>query len=291
MLYWKRRDSKVPLDEVADSDNSDVEIQIDQTYAPTSPNAQSGTAVSQAVSQLESTITSKYGDALRYKGSVANESALPKNGQNQKGDVYNVQDTGANYAWDGNQWDKLNENLDGYVKQEAFNSLQSSFDTHKQNNDPDLHHLTEEEFAKVGSIEIFSQEAIKEAIDSKIKEQISTGGIITSSDLESKLSELQIQVQQTVTQNVTETLSTDFVNSADFESYKTQHENDLDNFLVCEQADELMVYTKNGEAAPPLNERKNRVLYLIGKESTIGSDPVTPAPPTDKEDESEGGGQ
>lgn len=42
----------------------------------------------------------------KYKGSVANVGALPSSDQ-IVGDVYNVEDTGDNYAWDGSKWDKL----------------------------------------------------------------------------------------------------------------------------------------------------------------------------------------
>ena len=42
----------------------------------------------------------------KYKGSVENEAALPDSGQTV-GDVYNTEETGDNYAWDGKKWDKL----------------------------------------------------------------------------------------------------------------------------------------------------------------------------------------
>lgn len=48
---------------------------------------------------------------FRFKGSVATVSALPATG-NLPGDVYNVIDGGANYAWDDSEWDKLSENLE-----------------------------------------------------------------------------------------------------------------------------------------------------------------------------------
>lgn len=47
----------------------------------------------------------------KYKGSVADQSALPKSGQ-ITGDVYNVEDTGDNFAWDGKKWDKLAGTVD-----------------------------------------------------------------------------------------------------------------------------------------------------------------------------------
>lgn len=53
---------------------------------------------------LKSDITNMY----KYKGSVATVSALPSSG-NTTGDVYNVEATGMNYAWDGSAWDALGE--------------------------------------------------------------------------------------------------------------------------------------------------------------------------------------
>lgn len=42
----------------------------------------------------------------RYMGSVDTFGDLPSEGQ-KVGDTYNVLDTGDNYAWDGEGWDKL----------------------------------------------------------------------------------------------------------------------------------------------------------------------------------------
>lgn len=53
---------------------------------------------------LKSDITNMY----KYKGSVATVSALPSSGQTA-GDVYNVEATGMNYAWNGSEWDALGE--------------------------------------------------------------------------------------------------------------------------------------------------------------------------------------
>jgi len=49
--------------------------------------------------------------AFHYKGNVARVGDLPVSG-NVTGDVYNVTSTGANYAWDGENWDKLSETID-----------------------------------------------------------------------------------------------------------------------------------------------------------------------------------
>lgn len=59
----------------------------------------------------KSEIDGKLSGAMHFKGTVASASALPTTG-NTQGDMYNVTDTGANYAWDGSVWDKLSENVD-----------------------------------------------------------------------------------------------------------------------------------------------------------------------------------
>jgi len=53
---------------------------------------------------LKSDITTMY----KYKGSVATYANLPSTGQTV-GDVYNVEASGMNYAWDGTTWDALGE--------------------------------------------------------------------------------------------------------------------------------------------------------------------------------------
>lgn len=53
---------------------------------------------------LKSDLTNVY----KYKGSVAAVANLPASG-NTAGDVYNVEDTDMNYAWNGSAWDPLGE--------------------------------------------------------------------------------------------------------------------------------------------------------------------------------------
>lgn len=57
---------------------------------------------------------------MLYKGSVSTFADLPV--INELGDVWNVSDTGANYAWDGEKWDKFSEIVDlkDYVKNTDF---------------------------------------------------------------------------------------------------------------------------------------------------------------------------
>lgn len=54
-----------------------------------------------------------------YKGSVASEEELPQ--EHAVGDVWNIESTGANVAWDGEKWDNLGATIDlsGYATTEA----------------------------------------------------------------------------------------------------------------------------------------------------------------------------
>lgn len=61
-----------------------------------------------------------------YKGSVANEAALPTEG-NKIGDVYNTEETGMNYAWTGTEWDPLGEILS--IKSITDAQIDALFDT------------------------------------------------------------------------------------------------------------------------------------------------------------------
>ena len=71
----------------------------------------------QTASDVQSAINTAVSSAYKYKGSVANREALPSNAQ--IGDVYNLEDTGANVAWDGTKWDDLGMTIDlsGYVQE------------------------------------------------------------------------------------------------------------------------------------------------------------------------------
>lgn len=66
-------------------------------------------------SKIDTALTSVY----KWKGSVANKNALPTS-NNKIGDVYDTQDTGMNYGWNGTSWDSLGALVSGgYTKPEG----------------------------------------------------------------------------------------------------------------------------------------------------------------------------
>lgn len=71
-------------------------------------------------------IDGKLTSAMHYKGQVASYSALPSSG-NVQGDVWNVEDDGHNYAWNGTGWDRLAGEVDlsAYATISAMNTALS----------------------------------------------------------------------------------------------------------------------------------------------------------------------
>lgn len=68
----------------------------------------------QTASDVQSAISTAVASAYKYKGSVATVNDLPASG-NTTGDVWDVQDTGVNYAWTGTAWDALGSYVDTSV--------------------------------------------------------------------------------------------------------------------------------------------------------------------------------
>lgn len=68
----------------------------------------------QTASDVQTAISAAVASAYRYKGSVATVADLPASG-NTDGDVWDVQATGMNYAWNGTAWDTLGQYVDTSV--------------------------------------------------------------------------------------------------------------------------------------------------------------------------------
>ena len=90
-----------------------------EDYAATGDKATLASAKSYADACDATTLESakKYADAaaqksLRYKGHVKTYEDLLKIENPVQGDMWNVDDEGANYAWTGTEWDKLSETVD-----------------------------------------------------------------------------------------------------------------------------------------------------------------------------------
>lgn len=65
----------------------------------------------QTQTEVQNAISQAVASAYKYKGSVATYADLPSSGQTA-GDVWDVQETGVNYAWTGTAWDALGNYVD-----------------------------------------------------------------------------------------------------------------------------------------------------------------------------------
>lgn len=129
------------LEEVGkDLDNYLTKAEAAATYATQTEVTQ----LSKALEEVEAKVSSVY----RFRGSVATYNDLPTEG-NVQGDVWNVEDTGANYAWDGTKWDKLSETIDltPYLTKEDAASTYATITTVNGKQDA----LTAEQLAAVNS--------------------------------------------------------------------------------------------------------------------------------------------
>ena len=95
------------------TNDSGYQTSSDVSGAISTALANSGDAY-QTASDVSSAISTAVSSAYKYKGSVATVADLPASG-NTVGDVYDVQATGMNYAWNGTSWDSLGQYVDTSV--------------------------------------------------------------------------------------------------------------------------------------------------------------------------------
>lgn len=115
---------------LADKADASTVSELSSTVAGKADSATSlaGYGIQDAYTKTE--VDAKVSSVYKYKGSVANEAALPQEDQ-VVGDVYNVEDTGMNVAWDGTKWDKLGSTVDlsAYMTTETANSTFATITT------------------------------------------------------------------------------------------------------------------------------------------------------------------
>lgn len=94
-------------------------------YAPLTGAAFTGAVTVQEPTAASNPATKQYVDSavssvLKYKGTVANQAALPQSDQTV-GDVWTTQDSNKEFAWDGTKWIELGPTIDlsGYLTTES----------------------------------------------------------------------------------------------------------------------------------------------------------------------------
>lgn len=106
--YVDANGGKIDKIKVNGTEQSITNKEVDLTV-PTAVSALSNDSNYQTATDVESAISTAVASAYKYKGSVANYEALNAVSTKANGDVYDVQDTGMNYAWNGTAWDPLGQ--------------------------------------------------------------------------------------------------------------------------------------------------------------------------------------
>lgn len=104
---------------------------INKPSIPTKTSDLTNDSNYQNATQVEATINTKLASVMHYKGAVATYDDLPTTNL-EVGDVYNVTDTGKNYAWNGTEWDELGGDIDlsdYYTKSQTDTLLSSKANT------------------------------------------------------------------------------------------------------------------------------------------------------------------
>lgn len=117
----KKTNNAYNVAQSASSSVSNVTVNVAGNYVSKSEF----TSYQSQVNNNFTAVTDKLTAVFHYEGTVDSQANLPTTG-NVTGDVWNVSDTGANYAWNGSEWDKLSENIidpSGYVDTETFEAL------------------------------------------------------------------------------------------------------------------------------------------------------------------------
>jgi hypothetical protein len=89
---------------------SGTDHRIDELAAELDQEIQDRTDADTALDTRVTALEQGASTIFHYKGNVETVADLPENAE--VGDVYNVNETGANYAWNGEEWDKLSETID-----------------------------------------------------------------------------------------------------------------------------------------------------------------------------------
>lgn len=98
-------------------------------------------------------VNSKLASVYHVKGSVDSYKDLPSS--HAIGDVYNLLDTGANYVWTKDGWDKLSETIDlsGYATKQDLSDATAGVDLteYQKTKDADEKYATKDELGKAGT--------------------------------------------------------------------------------------------------------------------------------------------
>ena len=104
--YWNSDTTASQIESSAETVKAELSVTLNKKADKAT--TLEGYGITDAYTKAE--IDAKTSSFMKYKGQVETTNDLPSDAE--IGDVYNVKSTGANYAWNGSEWDKLSETID-----------------------------------------------------------------------------------------------------------------------------------------------------------------------------------
>lgn len=104
--YWDSNSTAAQIESSAETVKAELSVTLNKKADKAT--TLEGYGIADAYTKAE--VDAKTSSFMKYKGQVETTNDLPQDAE--IGDVYNVKSTGANYAWDGSEWDKLSETID-----------------------------------------------------------------------------------------------------------------------------------------------------------------------------------
>lgn len=104
--YWDSNSTAAQIESSAETVKAELSVTLNKKADKAT--TLEGYGIADAYTKAE--VDAKTSSFVKYKGQVETTNDLPQDAE--IGDVYNVKSTGANYAWDGSEWDKLSETID-----------------------------------------------------------------------------------------------------------------------------------------------------------------------------------
>lgn len=145
-----------------------------------------------AQEQLEEKINNAVSSMFRWKGDIATKAELDELEDHEVGDVYNVEEDGANYVWSGEEWDKLSENITGLATQEQLTTAQNTLQGSIDKVSGDLTSAKQELEGKISGVETKATKNETEITSLKSSVTDLTGKLTTA---EGEIDELQSNIE------------------------------------------------------------------------------------------------
>ncbi len=160
----------------------------------TSATTLSGYGITDAYTKTE--VDAKVASVYKYKGSVATESNLPTTGLTV-GDVYDIQDTGMNVAWNGTKWDKLGISVDltPYLTKESAAATYATITA-----------MNEGLATKASTANVYTKTEVDNkvtTINNSIATKAASDSVYTKTEIDSKVSTLNTSINGKATKSTT----------------------------------------------------------------------------------------